>query len=182
MEVSRGGPCLTPGSLAGQEPPGEETPWCLCGLSLHAPSPSSDGHWEESVAPTPIQVHLPKLKFVQKAGGEGALGRAAEGDSPEEYPKPSASQAITQRQLLRPVQHWALRDTHPWGSRGGRWVSDPSQGGSAGAALPGAVREGSQEAVSIQEPIDKRETQGSAPTRKGTSIRKTGLRSQSQRL
>lgn len=35
-------------------------------------------------------------------------------------------------------------------------------------------QEGSQEAVSIQEPFDKRETRGPAPIRKGTSIRKNG--------
>lgn len=53
---------------------------------------------------------------------------------------------------------------------------------SAEAALPGEVREGSQEEVSIQEPFDKRETQGPVPIREGASIRKMGLRNQKSKV
>lgn len=52
----------------------------------------------------------------------------------------------------------------------------------AKAALPGEVSAGSQEEVSIQEPLDKRETQGPALIRKGASIAKMGLRSQKSKV
>ena len=44
------------------------------------------------------------------------------------------------------------------------------------------VQEGSQEEVSIQEPFDKRETQGPVPIRAGAFIRKMGLRSQRSKV
>lgn len=49
-------------------------------------------------------------------------------------------------------------------------------------ALPGKVREGSQEEVSIQKPFDKRESQEPAPIHERALIRKVGLRSQKSKV
>lgn len=58
----------------------------------------------------------------------------------------------------------------------------PNRVVSTKVTLPGKVREGSQEEVSIQELSDKKETQEPAPIHEGALIRKLELRSRKSKV
>lgn len=119
------------------------------GLRLHAPALPLMATLGGICDPPPIQVHLPKLKFMQKTGGEGALGRTAVGASPEEHPKPSKparhehNQHLLSTDSIRPVQHWTSeRCSPPWSRQGGRWVNGSSSHRVAVLELPCLGRSG----------------------------------------
>lgn len=90
--------------------------------------------------PPPIQVHLLKLKFVQKAGGEGALGLTWD-PGPYCFRRFSeviqtlyASQALTQHAFIERqlntacVKHWTIKiySPPPPSSEGDGWVNGSS--------------------------------------------------------
>lgn len=141
--------------------------------------------------PPPSQVHLPKLKFMQKTGGEGALGRTAVGASPEEHPKPSKparhehNKHLLSTNSIRPVQRWTSeRYSPPWSRRGGRWVNGSSSHRVAVLELPCLGRSGKapRRRCPSRNHLTKGRRGDQHPSGRERLSEKTGLRSQKAKV